>query len=213
MICLTLSRRRIVTSLPLSFMTLSEIERELQTEHNQPANVYQPLEFRKFMMLPQEIQNLIWRHSLPRPFLIQINLIGNDNRPSTVHVWGINPPEALYICRESRREALSIYKPQLTFYTSRPGDSSKLCLAHDTSLLTPGLSVIQVFSKKTCQPIDFQPNSEVDSVVAGMNIERDSVECENWPPQEDELPRRKQVSINQGFRLRHHRLRTRMGHN
>ncbi|EFQ97482.1 hypothetical protein MGYG_00522 [Nannizzia gypsea CBS 118893] len=203
--------RRIMLHLPPPLMTLSDIQDALQADDSRPVDAHhQPCRFPQFSMLPQELQNEIWRHSLPSPFLIQINLIGDDNRPSTVHLWGVNPPQALDICRESRRETLSVYKPQLMVYNCRVNGRPMLCLAPDTIFLKrelPEEPVIYIFSKKkSSQPIDFQPHSEVDSIVTGMNIAMDSVECENWPPQENELPRRRPVSIIQSHRLRHQRL-------
>lgn len=65
-----------------------------------------PREFHAFPNFPPELQNMIWRYSLPGPRVIRAKL-----RSADYFVFGdARPPTALHVCRSSRQEALRFYE-------------------------------------------------------------------------------------------------------
>lgn len=65
-----------------------------------------PREFHAFSNFPPELQNMIWRYSLPGPRVIRAKL-----RSAGYFVFrDALPPTALHVCRSSRQEALRFYE-------------------------------------------------------------------------------------------------------
>lgn len=71
-----------------------------------------PNTFHAFPTFPPELQNMIWRYSLPGSRVIQAAYIQGKNYAKGSFVfWHALPPTALHVCQNSRREALHFYKP------------------------------------------------------------------------------------------------------
>jgi hypothetical protein len=65
-----------------------------------------PREFHAFSNFPPELQNMIWRYSLPGP-----RVIGAKLHSAGHFVFrDARPPTALHVCRSSRQEALRFYE-------------------------------------------------------------------------------------------------------
>lgn len=153
-----------------------------------------PCEFPQFARLPQELQYEIWRFAVPSPCPLQINTHVNNQRQVSF-VWGIGPFAMLEACRQSRRTALSAYKPRIELYTSRDGR-----VHYTTSnTTTKPKEHIYIYMRYGHPPINSHADAEVHSIVSWKDIPlgfqvMDTVSPEtlgimyfsNWPPEEDE---------------------------
>jgi hypothetical protein len=71
-----------------------------------------PRTFHVFRNLPAELQNMIWRYSLPGPRVIRAAYIeGQDDEKGPFVFRDACPPTVLHVCKSSRQEALIFYKP------------------------------------------------------------------------------------------------------
>ena len=61
--------------------------------------------------LPNELRDEIWRYSFPGPRIIQVHY----RQDKTFFFSGVSIPVALHVCSDSRKHALSVYKPLFTF--------------------------------------------------------------------------------------------------
>jgi hypothetical protein len=170
------------------------------TTNSQKFNECQPVEaeFHQFSRLPLELREKIWWFALPAQRPLEINIRINDKRKD-ISVWAVGPFAMLQVCEQSRRIALSLFKPRLELYTSREKPEQVLC-ARPNTLSRPEGHVF-IYMRKGHTPIDIQPDSEVHSVVAWEDIPLGfmrmqvaspqfvSIKCFwNWPPEEDEEP-------------------------
>ena len=81
------------------------LKRRMPTERKLPkANP--PSTFHAFPNLPPELQNMIWRYSLPGPRVIRAEL----HSKIYLKFKDAHPSIALHVCRNSRQEALLSYK-------------------------------------------------------------------------------------------------------
>ncbi len=71
-----------------------------------------PVGFPQFSQIPRDIRLLVWQHSLPGPRLV--DLCHNCDRAG--YTTKCETPAALWVCQESRKEALRFYT--LSFGTS-----------------------------------------------------------------------------------------------
>ncbi|KAM0132866.1 hypothetical protein ACHAP3_006155 [Botrytis cinerea] len=70
-----------------------------------------PRTFHAFPNLPPELQNMIWRYSLPGPRVIRAAYVQRGDYAKTPFVFrDARPPTALHVCQHSREEALKFYK-------------------------------------------------------------------------------------------------------
>lgn len=151
-------------------------------------------EFPQFSMLPPELRSKIWHFALPaqRPFQINLKVRNGVGR---YFFWAIDPPAMLEVCRESREVILSVYGRAFQLYTPRDEPGRVRCTT-PRAIINP-MDHISIYAKKGPPYIGFQPDSEVHSVVAWMNIplgfkvvvgERIFIDFfENWPPKENDM--------------------------
>ncbi len=71
------------------------------------ASLGPPVVYHKFPDHSPEIQNAIWKWSLPTPRIIQVHF----HRDGTLFFSNASPPAALHVCFNSRKEALTAYTP------------------------------------------------------------------------------------------------------
>jgi hypothetical protein len=145
-------------------------------------------------MLPPELRSKIWHLALPaqRPFQINLKVRNGVGR---YFFWAIDPPAMLEVCRESREVVLSVYGRAFQLYTPRDEPGRVRCTT-PRAIVNP-MDHISIYAKKGPPYIGFQPDSEVHSVVAWMNIplgfkvvvgERIFIDFfENWPPKENDM--------------------------
>jgi hypothetical protein len=152
--------------------TLFQIIDGFEREGSQSLEASAPAEFHLFSKLPRELRNRIWRYSLPAPRNFKIHFVAKvDYYPEPISLIGIGPPKALYICRESRAEALLIYKPQLLLYTCGNESRPMLCGFQDTIPQGSGQAILYgIYTKQTpgladSQTLNFEPHSPVQSVL------------------------------------------------
>jgi hypothetical protein len=70
-----------------------------------------PRTFHAFPNLPPELQNMIWRYSLPGPRVIRATYVQRGDYTKNLFVFkDARPPTALHVCQNSRQEALNFYK-------------------------------------------------------------------------------------------------------
>jgi hypothetical protein len=88
-----------------------------KSPHPDPTTQYNgllqgnPCTFRAFPNLPAELQNMIWRYSLPGPRVIRAAYIeGEDYEKGSFVFRDACPPTVLHVCKNSRREALIFYQ-------------------------------------------------------------------------------------------------------
>jgi hypothetical protein len=160
-------------------------------DHTKPSLL---CEFPQFASLPQELQYEIWRFALPSPCPLQINTYVNNQR-QVIFVWGIGPFAMMEVCRQSRRTALSAYKPRIELYTSQ--DGRVLCTT--SKITTKPKEHIYIYTRYGNPPINSHADAEVHSIVSWKDIPlgckvMDTVSpatlgvmyFRNWPPEEDE---------------------------
>ncbi|KAH8650302.1 hypothetical protein BGZ60DRAFT_550769 [Tricladium varicosporioides] len=71
-----------------------------------------PRAFHAFPNLPPELQNMIWRHSLPGPRVIRAAYVQREDYVKGSFVFrDARPLAALHVCQNSRQAALNFYKP------------------------------------------------------------------------------------------------------
>ena len=103
--------KKIRTTLAKSYPDTTTQYRRLFKRRNL-LKAYAPCTFHAFPNLPPELQNMIWRYSLPGSRVIQAAYIQGKNYAKGSFVfWHALPPTALHVCQNSRREALHFYKP------------------------------------------------------------------------------------------------------
>jgi len=91
---------------------------DAQTARHNPTTQYKgllqgemPRTFHTFQNLPAELQNMIWRYSLPGPRVIRAAYIeGEDYAKGSFVIRDACPPTVLHVCQNSRREALIFYQ-------------------------------------------------------------------------------------------------------
>jgi hypothetical protein len=91
---------------------------DAQTARHIPTTQYKgllqgerPCTFHAFPNLPAELQNMIWRYSLPGPRVIRAAYIeGEDYAKGSFVFRDACPPAVLHVCQNSRREALIFYQ-------------------------------------------------------------------------------------------------------
>jgi hypothetical protein len=152
--------------------TLFQIIDGFEREGSQSLEENALAKFHLFSKLPRELQNRIWRYSLPTPRNFKIHFVGKvDHYQEPISLIGTGPPKALYICRESREEALLIYKPQLLLYTCGNESRPMLCGFQDTIPQGSGQAILyRIYTKHTPGSIDsktpnFEPHTPVQSVL------------------------------------------------
>jgi hypothetical protein len=139
---------------------------------NQSREGNAPAKFHLFSKLPRELRNRIWHYSLPAPRNFKIHFVAKvDHHPEPISLSGIGPPKALYICRESREEALLIYKPRLLLYTCGNESRPMLCGFQDNipresrQTILYGIYTNQTPELIDSQTLNFEPHSPVQSVL------------------------------------------------
>ncbi|KAI1386178.1 uncharacterized protein F4822DRAFT_431052 [Hypoxylon trugodes] len=71
--------------------------------------------FTLFSLLPTELRLHIWRHTC-HPRVVEVSYDNQEDRCTTLTA----PPAVLHVCRESRFEALRIYKPSFGTQSHEP---------------------------------------------------------------------------------------------
>jgi hypothetical protein len=154
-----------------------DVELELPIDIESPSLI----EFRPLLKLPTELQQMIWRHTLPGPRLVEISY-DEDTGACTSRC---PTPIALWICIESRREAMRFYRP--FFATDRAEASIYLDPSVDEFYLgvgnfSPGpRSVLDLFLSLDPKDVGLIQNLAIDSDLANYHeIDEDAPPWGMW---------------------------------
>jgi len=154
-----------------------DVELELPKDIEPPSLVG----FQLFLKLPTELRQIIWRHALPGPRLVEL-LYDEDTGACTSRC---PTPIVLWICSESRREAMRFYRPlfateraEATIYLDPHTDELYLGIGN----FSPGpRSVLDLFLSLDPKDVGLIQNLAIDSDLANYHeIDEDAPPWGMW---------------------------------